>query len=49
MAGVDIVVVVVVVVVVRAGEKNFWLDPILGQRTAYISVAPYARTSGFGP
>ena len=33
----------------EGGGKIFWLDPIPGQKTAYISMAPYTRTSGFGP
>ena len=33
----------------EGGRKFFWLDPILGQRTVYIFMAPYAQTSGFGP
>ena len=42
------IVVVVVVVVVRVGEK-FLVGSDTRQKTAYISMAPYARTSGFGP
>ena len=29
--------------------KIFWLDPIPGQKMAYISMAPHAQTSWFGP